>query len=505
VSLRLAETLGGLALAFDLTNAFPSGKVVRTAVLSASLAEAAALPLPVRVDAFWLTLLRYLGCTSYAHEQTHVHGGVDDHAMRWSLALADAPADAEDAAGAPDNAGRVAKAVARFRACPVSPGEQARSQCEASRQLATQLGLHASLLDGLEDVAERFDGKGRHGREGDAIALAARVLHVAEVAELARHRFGREQALALLRERAGGALDPRLVDVFVADAARLYASVDVDDVWPVFLAAEPGVPLLVGDRTAVARTFAQFADLKSAFTLGHSTRVHDLAVAAARQLGASEADVAVLGDAALLHDLGRVAIPNALWDHPGPLGADARERMHLHAYQTDRVLARGVWRNVARLASSGHERIDGGGYYRALQARELPSLARVLAAADVMAALTEDRPHRAAKTTTAATDELAAEVEAGHLDADAADAVIAAAGGLRRVRRRWPRGLSDREVEVLRLLARGKTNRDIGEVLQISPRTVQNHLAHAYDKLGVSTRAGAALFLVEQGLADHDA
>jgi DNA-binding NarL/FixJ family response regulator len=95
---------------------------------------------------------------------------------------------------------------------------------------------------------------------------------------------------------------------------------------------------------------------------------------------------------------------------------------------------------------------------------------------------------------------LAEEASAGRLDRTAVDAVLAVADAPRPVRASWPRGLSDREVEVLRLVARGKTNKEIGTLLDISARTAQNHIAHIYDKIGAYSRADAALFAVENAL-----
>jgi DNA-binding NarL/FixJ family response regulator len=196
----------------------------------------------------------------------------------------------------------------------------------------------------------------------------------------------------------------------------------------------------------VASAFAGFADLKSAYTVGHSEQVARLAVLAAEASGLSAPEV---------------------------------------------------------MASCAHERLDTSGYRRGLVP---PRSARILAAADVMAALLEERPHRPKRTLSQAKDELGREVAGGHLEAQAVDAVIAAATGARASAPLRPgpvtRRLSERELEVLRLVARGKTNKEIGQLLGISPRTVQNHIASTYDKIGVYSRAGATLFATENWLLD---
>jgi HD-GYP domain-containing protein (c-di-GMP phosphodiesterase class II) len=204
--------------------------------------------------------------------------------------------------------------------------------------------------------------------------------------------------------------------------------------------------------------------------------------------------------AGLLHDLGRVGVSNAIWDKPGPLSEAERERVRLHPYFTERALARSA--RLAELGAIGaahHERLDGSGYHRALPAAMLSLPARLLAAADVFQALIEPRPHRPAYAAEGAAEIVRGEAAAGRLDADAVDAVLTAAGRPP-ARRERPAGLSEREVEVLRLLARGLTNRQMAAQLGLSAKTVGRHVEHIYGKAGVSSRAAAALFAVENGL-----
>ena len=148
---------------------------------------------------------------------------------------------------------------------------------------------------------------------------------------------------------------------------------------------------------AVLAAFADFADLKSPWIRGHSRRVASLAEEAGRHAGLDDAACDDLRRAGLVHDLGRVAVENGIWDKPGPLTTSEWERVRLHPYYTERILAR--CRSLASLvepASSHHERLDGSGYHRSLPAEALSRDDRILAAADVFAALTADRPHRPA-------------------------------------------------------------------------------------------------------------
>jgi HD-GYP domain-containing protein (c-di-GMP phosphodiesterase class II) len=192
---------------------------------------------------------------------------------------------------------------------------------------------------------------------------------------------------------------------------------------------------------------------------------------------------------------------SSIWDRSGPLGAADRERVRLHPHWTERVLSSSpALAPLGAVAAAHHERLDGSGYHRAARAADLPRAARLLAAADVLAALTEPRPHRPALTRDEATRAVVEEARGGRLDPEAAAAVVEAAGAPR-PRVAWPNDLTDREAEVLRLTARGLANKEIATALAVSPRTVQNHLAAIYDKTGRRTRAGAAVFAVEHGLA----
>jgi DNA-binding CsgD family transcriptional regulator len=316
---------------------------------------------------------------------------------------------------------------------------------------------------------------------------------------MAHFEGGRTGAEAEVARRSGAHLDPELCAAFEEQADAVFAALDSEDLLASAIAAEPPPVQRVGagGLERVCTAFAAFADLKGTYLLGHSQHVADLALGAAAMLGLDEAAQTRLRMAALLHDIGRVGVPAAIWDRPGPLGPADWERVRLHPYWTGRILNRCP--TFADLAASHHERLDGGGYHRGARAPELTRDERLLAAADVLAALTEERAHRPARSLSEAALELEAEVAAGRLDAECSAALIASVG-LPSARAAWPSELSTREVEVLRLVARGLTNREVAERLFLSARTVQHHLASVYDKTGQLTRAGAAVFAIQNGL-----
>jgi HD-GYP domain-containing protein (c-di-GMP phosphodiesterase class II) len=245
---------------------------------------------------------------------------------------------------------------------------------------------------------------------------------------------------------------------------------------------------------------ADFADLVSPYLVGHSSGVATLAAAAATRCGLPDVDVTAVRRAALVHDLGRVGVPASIWAQPGPLSPDQWERVRLHAYHSERVVSRSPFlAALTPIATTHHERLDGRGYHRGLSGSGLVASARLLAAADAYHAMTEPRAHRGARSAETAADELLDEVRAGRLDAAAVTAVLEAAGHPRQVVER-PRGLTEREAQVVALLARGLQTKQIGTALGISAKTADHHVQNAYVKIGVSTRAAAALFAMEHGL-----
>jgi DNA-binding CsgD family transcriptional regulator len=315
---------------------------------------------------------------------------------------------------------------------------------------------------------------------------------------------GPELAVEAVRRRAGSHLDPAVADEFCRSGPAILAEIASLDPCEALLDAEPEPARRVSgaDVDTVASAFGDVVDLKAPFLHGHSSGVAELAGTAGEELGLDGASLRLAG---FLHDIGRVAVPSGIWEKQGPLTVSEWEQVRLHAYQSERILARSpALVQLAPLVGMHHERLDGSGYHRQAAGKGIPVEARVLAAADVYQAMTQERPYRPALSPEEAADELATEGRAGRLDPEAVAAVIAAAGhARRRSRRAWPADLTDREVEVLRLLAQGCANKEIARRLWISTKTAGHHVQHIYAKIGVSSRAAAALFAMEHDLVER--
>lgn len=497
--LRTVELVGALSLAADLTMGQPMEHGLASGLLAVRLGRAAGADEAACAAAFFTGLLRWVGCTANATEYAALLG--DDIAGRAELVALD-PAD--PAALAALDA-RLAAAGGGFRLPgPAGTAALAAAHCDVAQGLAVQLGLGADTVDGLGHLFERWDGAGfPRGLAGDALPAATRIATLAGDLTILARLVGPAAAVRTIAERAGTAYDPELAGPLRREGERWLAELGAAGVWERVLEEEPG-PRASLSGAALDRGLeaaADFTDMKSAWTLGHSRGVAALAAAAAAAAGREAAEVVAVRRAGLLHDLGRVGVSNAVWDKADRLTDAEWEQVRLHPYLTERALARSPFLSgLGALASLHHERGDGTGYHRGLPAAAVPPAGRLLAAADAYRARTEPRPHRPGLTSAAAARAVRAEVAAGRLDAAAVDAVLAAAGHPVRRRATHPAGLTAREVEVLRLLARGRTNREIAARLVVSPKTVGHHVEHLYAKLGTSTRAGATLFALRHDL-----
>jgi HD-GYP domain-containing protein (c-di-GMP phosphodiesterase class II) len=506
--MRLAELVGTLSLATDAGTGMPDFHGLRGATVAARFAERLGADDRTVADAYYLPLLAMSGCTAESHTAAEVLGdevliGTDTYGIDYGDGPAMLSGMFRTISRGRGKLGALAAMARSMSKMPKMP-EVGRAHCEVAIHLAERFGFDERFRAALYQAFERWDGKGKPVPvKGEQIALGMRIAHVAIDANIAHRLGGVDGAIAVLRKRAGRGLDPTLVERFVGAAAEICAPLEEPSPWNTAMAAEPK-PQRIVEGAAVDEgllAIAHMSDLKCQFTRSHSTGVAHLARAAAARLGLGADTELALARAGLVHDVGRVAVSAAIWDKAGPLTDTERERIRLHTYVGERVLSKAPGlASVAELATLAHERLDGSGYHRRLPAAACSTAARVLAAADVYQALREPRPQRPALGADQAASELGGMAKAGSLCPDAVTAVLAAAGHAVRATAR-PGGLTDREVEVLRLVARGLTNKEIASALDISTKTAGHHVQHVLEKLRVTTRAAATMIAMKTGLA----
>ena len=509
-TLRLADLLCGLSVVTDLGFGLPPQTAMRSSIIATGLAHAMGEPDDVARDAFYGALLMHIGCVAMSHETAELWGD-DLRTMRAVAAtnLAD-PQDWVDTFLPTFTAGMAPATRSHFAEVLQREGAAFgrwydTGSCEIARETARRLGLPESTQRALHEATEWWDGGGvPRGLSGDDVAVASRITVVASDAAFLFEIGDRAAAVAGLRSRVGR-LDPHIVDVFVRSADDLLGAAFSGEPRDRALEVEPAP---VQQRNAdqlheVADVFGDACDLKSPFLQGNAQRVTALATRAAERAGLDASTKAKLRIAAPLHDIGRVAVSAGVWGKTGQLTLAEWEQVRMHAYHSERILSGSeALAGAARLAGMHHERADGSGYHRGSANRDIPIAARILGVADAFVGMTQTRPHRAALDTSQAAATLSAESRAGRWDGEVVAIVLDAASG-RLTKRRGdlrPAGLSAREVEVLLLVAAGRSNPQVAADLHISSRTAEHHVQHIYSKVGVSTRPELALFALQHGL-----
>ena len=506
-----------LAYATDLATGHSRDFALRSCVLGMRLAEAAGLDDHTRRSVYHQALLRYIGCNADTHLLAAAFG--DEIALRRDLQKIDIGNKPElvetlvrafkrTFADLPPE--ELAKAVERGLAeamqvsVPILSGH-----CEVAQRIAERIGLSDDIRENLGQLYERWDGKGLpRGLSGLAVKLPVRLVTLAQDAIALAEAHGFETMTAMIAKRAGGGYEPELADLFLAHTEQLLAGLDGPVDRETILALEPA-PYSMLDEDACEEAYlaiADMIDMRMPYTFGHSRAVATLAGAAGARMGLPVSDIRSIRWAAYTHDIGELAIPVSIWMRAGALTERETDAARLHPYHGERALTclGGEGRTIAALVLRHHERLDGTGYHRYARGSDLSAAARILAAAETFQTARESRPYRAALSDAAAAAKLRGAVKDGKLCPEAVEAVLGSAGQpARRAAAELLDGLTPREIEVLRLIAAGHTAKEAARQLEIAPKTADNHIQSLYSKIGVSTRAGAALYALERGLVQQ--
>ena len=506
-----------LAYATDLATGHSRDFALRSCVLAVRLAERAGLDEHARRAVYHQALLRFIGCNADTHLLAEAWG--DEITLRRELHHIDMGNRTEFveifvraltrkfAGASPEE---LAKAVeSGLAAAPQVNVPILSGHCEVAQRIAERIGLPPEIRENLGQIYERWDGKGLpRGLSSNAVKLPVRLVTLAQEAIALNDAHGFATMTAMIAKRAGGVCEPELTDLFLAHAAELMAGLDgpVDRETILALEPLPHAMLSEEDCEEAYLAIADMIDMRMPFTFGHSRAVAALADAAGKRMGLPASDIRAIRWAAYTHDIGELAIPVSTWMRAGALTERERDAAHLHPYHGERALASlgGEGKSVAALVLRHHERLDGTGYHRYAKAPDLSPAARILAAAEAFQTAKEARPYRPALSDAAAAAKLRAAVREGKLCPEAVEAVLASAGQpSRRETGGGPAGLTPREIEVLRLIAGGATAKEAARQLDIAPKTADHHIQNLYSKIGVTTRAAAALFALERGLLQH--
>jgi HD-GYP domain-containing protein (c-di-GMP phosphodiesterase class II) len=512
---RRADFLMALAYATDLATGHSRDFALRSCVLGMRIADVAALDDDMRRSIWHQALLRYIGCNADSHLLASAFG--DEIALRRDLASTDMGNKPElrevllraimrNYAGLPQ--AELAQAVERGVAeamqvsVPILSGH-----CEVAQRIAERIGLSDDIRENLGQLYERWDGGGLpRGLSGEAVKFPVRLVTLAQEAIAVSEVHGHEAMKGIIAKRAGGGYEPSLSELFVAHADQLMAGLDqpVDRATILALEPEPHAMLSADGCDEAFLAIADMIDMRMPFTFGHSRAVAALTEGACKRAGLPAYDIRFAKWAAYTHDIGELAVPVSTWMRAGALTERETDAAHLHPYHGERALASlggDEGKEIAALVLRHHERLDGTGYHRYAKGNDLSPAARILAAAEAFQTAREARPYRSAMNDAAAAAKLRGAVKDGKLCSEAVEAVLTVAGQpARRATGERIGGLTPREIEVLRLIAAGHTAKEAARQLEISPKTADNHIQNLYSKIGVKTRAGAALFALERGM-----
>jgi len=502
---ELFEILSSLSLAEDLANGNPMETSIRAAWLTSFLAKKAQCnPEEIR-EASLTTLLRFLGCTSFASEESNFLG--DDIYMKRSFSSLDSEDTLEifrigleynppiTKKGKLETIGKLLVSGKSFF------NKLASTHCETSIFLASSLKLPDGTIKSLGQIFERYDGKGEPNKlKSDEIKITAQLANLSYVFEILRQKYGIPLALEVILKRSGKQFSPDLVKLLQKNILEIVKQSDLISPWE-------EINLIFKNLQGASLeeciyTFADFVDLKSVYTFQHSRKTGKLARKMASIAGlANELRIQAEFTACLMN-IGMVSVPTSIIEKKGKLSRPEWDRIELHPFYTDKILSSSKSLSQFVEASiSHHEKLDGTGYNR--KKKELNLFESILSLADSYTALTSDRSYRKAYSEKQATDILLSEVTAGKRDMRSYKLLLEAVG----IKERRDHanssnefGLTEREIEILQKLSSGQTNKEIGLLLNLSHRTIQNHTIRIYEKMGVKTRTGATLVATQKGL-----
>jgi HD-GYP domain-containing protein (c-di-GMP phosphodiesterase class II) len=406
--LRMADLISALSFALDLTEGQPMGHAVKSCVLSMRLADVLQLPMTMKSDLYYATLLKDSGCSSNAARMYEILGGDERKAKQEVKATDWTRVTFEGLEYLMRNVMPGRSRLERvFAFASVATNRDAQTKeligmrCDRGAQIAKKIGFSDTTSTAIFNLDEHWNGKGfPERRKGKDIPILSRIMNLCQTLEVFCTLNGVSDAFQVLRDRSGSWFDPELVRAAgeLEKDADLWKIIEQDRVRDEVISLEPvDVSLYVDEPKLddVCEAFASIIDIKSPYTHLHSRGVTSVAVAICQRLRLPEDQVTLVRRAALLHDIGKLSVPNNILDKPGKLTSAEWETVRLHPYYTQRILERiRGFQHLAFVASSHHERLDGSGYFRNLRTTQIPYSSRAIAVADVYDALSSKRPYR---------------------------------------------------------------------------------------------------------------
>jgi putative nucleotidyltransferase with HDIG domain len=406
-SLPFSALIPALSFALDLTEERPMGHVLRSCLIGMHIGAKIHLPQAKLVNLFQALLLKDVGCSNYSSRVSDVVNPRRPK-KKYDSHLAEHPGFERDQYRNPpkmenhklSSQEKTKHISRRAENSHLNLDAISRYRCERAARISHDLGLSKEVTEALYEVDERWDGSGYpNNLQDEQISILARIINLSQTLDVATERYGRATAIDIISKRCGTWFDSGLVAAsnLLHDRCELWRDLQLPDLLSRVIALEPRssepAPVLLVDNICLA--FAEVVDAKSPFTFTHSTGVAKIAVSIAELMGQNEKSIKLLQRASLLHDIGKLSVPNSILEKPGSLTPKEWRYIYQHPRHTKEILDKiPGFEEIAQIAAVHHEKLNGTGYPYGLSARELPLLARVLTIADIYDALSSFRPYR---------------------------------------------------------------------------------------------------------------
>ncbi len=404
--IRVSEVISSLSFALDLTEGQPLGHSIRSCVFGMHIAKEIGLPLDAQGDLYYALLMKDAGCSTNASRMFQILGTDDIQAKRDVKTTDWTRVGWESLEYALSHVRTGAPFLERVRALfdlalhhKQNSRQMVQIRCERGAAIARRIGLSNATASAIHSLDELWNGAGHpNGLRGKEIPLLARILSLAQTVDVFYSAYDAAAAVKIAQDRSGRWFDPDLVKAFCSVSKNESVWTDVEDARTKVLDLEPRHDLLASDETTldnICLAFADVIDAKSPFTYRHSTGVAGAAVAIARTLSMSEPEVTLIRRSALLHDIGKLSVSNAILDKPDKLSEAEWEVVRKHPAYSYEILRRiPNFQDLSEIAASHHEKLDGTGYFRGITADRLSLPARILVVSDIYDALAAKRPYR---------------------------------------------------------------------------------------------------------------
>lgn len=406
-SVRMSEVLGALSQALDITEGQPAGHSARSCAIGMRLAQETGLPADQQSSLFYALLMKDAGCSSNSAKVCALFGHNDIVIKRDGKTV-----DTDSLKAmvgyisrnlAPDGSYLTrAKMFKQFIGNGSDIGRLlTKTRCERGAEIARKLDFTEDTATAIHSLDEHWDGGGHpDGLKGGEIPLLGRYLGLAQCVDFYRNAAGIDGMYEVIEDRAGRWFDPDLVIALQAirNDTPFWESLSEKRPDNLVRSYEPEDRVKIAtdariDR--VAEAFAQVIDAKSPYTATHSAGVAEIAVGIGKVQGLIPKELNDLNRAGLLHDIGKLGVPNTILDKPNKLTSAEWKLMKEHPRYSEEILSQvSVFKPIAQIAGRHHERIDGSGYHRGIRGDQMTQLEKILQVADVAEALAADRPYR---------------------------------------------------------------------------------------------------------------